>query len=108
LPHPTLLRAYSTDAEALQLIGSGAWDMIYIDDNHDYVVVKQDWEWCFRSVKPGGIIVLDDAGWTTSFRPPEFSFGRHPGPSRVASEINRVECRELLEVAHNRVFQKVV
>jgi predicted O-methyltransferase YrrM len=108
LPHPTLLRAYSTDAEALQLIGSRAWDMIYIDGNHDYEVVKQDWESCFRSLKPGGIIVLDDAGLTTSFRPPVFSFGGHPGPSRLADEINRAECRELLQVAHNRVFQKIV
>ena len=108
LPHPTLLRAYSTDAEALRLIGSKAWDMIYIDGNHDYEAVKQDWESCFRSLKTNGIIVLDDAGLTTSFQPPVFSFGGHPGPSRVAHEINRAECRELLQVGHNRVFQKIV
>jgi SAM-dependent methyltransferase len=106
LPHPTFLRAYSTDPEARQLISSKSWDLIYIDGNHDYEIARQDWELCARAVKPGGIIVLDDSGLTTSFRPPAFATGGHPGPSRLASEINRSEFRERLQVGHNRAFQK--
>jgi len=41
LPHPRLLRAFSTDREALDLIASTNWDMIYIDGNHDYEVARR-------------------------------------------------------------------
>jgi hypothetical protein len=109
LPHPELLKAYSTDPIALELIASRKWDMIYIDGNHDYEVVEKDWEACSKGLKPGGLIVLDDAGLTTVFHPPSFAATRgHPGPSRVAQEINRSQFRELLQVGHNRVFQKAV
>lgn len=106
LPRPNLLKAYSTDAQAVALIQSKAWDMIYIDGNHDYEVAKKDWEACSAAVRPGGIIVLDDAGLTTKYSPPLFATGGHPGPSRLAAEIDRQRFREILQVGHNRVFQK--
>ncbi len=106
LPAPELLKAYSTDPEAVELIRSTEWDMIYIDGNHDYEVVRKDWEVCAASVKPGGIIILDDSGLSTSYRPPTFATGGHPGPSRLASEIDSSHFREILQVGHNRVFQK--
>jgi hypothetical protein len=107
LPRPNLLKAYSTDPEAVALIKSKAWDMIYIDGNHDYEVARKDWEVCSASARPGGIIVLDDAGLTTAYRPPLFATGGHPGPSRLAGEIDRQRFREILQVGHNRVFQKL-
>ncbi len=108
LPHPELLRGFSTDPAALKLIGSRSWDMIYIDGNHDYEVARQDWQACSQNIKPGGIIVLDDAGLTTSFQPPAFATAGHPGPSKLASEIDRSKFCELLQAGHNRVFQKTV
>ncbi len=107
LPPPGLLRAYSTDAEALQFIGSRQWEMIYIDGNHDYEVARKDWEACSRSLKPGGIIVLDDSGLTTGFRPPIFATKGHPGPSQLAREVDRARFREVLQVGHNRAFQRL-
>jgi predicted O-methyltransferase YrrM len=107
LPHAKLLRASSTDPEALQLIASRKWDMIYIDGNHDYEVVLKDWEACAKSIKPGGIIVLDDSGLTTAYRAPVFATAGIEGPSRVAQEIDRREFREVLQVGHNRAFEKV-
>ncbi len=106
LPRPNLLRAYSTDAEALNLIRSREWDMIYIDGNHDYEVARKDWEVCSQEVKPGGVIVLDDSGLSTSYRPRSFATGGHPGPSRVAEEIDRSSFTEILQVGHNRAFQR--
>src|ERR1043166_6816135 len=44
LPAPKLLRAYSTDPEARALIAGKAWDVIYIDGNHDSNVARQDRE----------------------------------------------------------------
>jgi len=107
LQEPTLVKAFSTDPEAIAVIESRRWDMIYIDGNHDYDVVRQDWEACSNAVAPGGIIVLDDSGLTTSYRAPVFAKAGHPGPSRLASEIDPQRFREILQVGHNRVFQRL-
>lgn len=106
LPHPHLLKALSTEPVARAHIQSRPWDMIYIDGSHDYEVVKQDWAACAESLRPGGVIVLDDASLFTRYQPPLFASKGHPGPSQVAEEIDRRAFREILQVGHNRVFQK--
>lgn len=107
LRKPQLLKAFSTEAEAKALIASCHWDSIYIDGNHDYEIARQDWNVCSDSIKAGGIIVLDDSGLTTSYQPPIFATGGHPGPSQLAKELKSlVEFQEILQVGHNRVFQK--
>jgi hypothetical protein len=107
LPRPNLVRASSLDPEAVHLIGSKTWDLVYIDGNHDYEVANQDWELCSRNVKPGGIIVLDDAGLFTAYAPRIFSTAGIEGPSRLAREIDRSRFREVLQVGHNRAFQRI-
>jgi len=107
LPHPQLLKAYSTDAAALERIASRKWSGIYIDGNHDYEVAKADWNACSAAVAKRGVIVLDDAALGTAYRPPAFAFGGHPGPSRLAAEIDRTRYREILRVGHNRAFQRL-
>lgn len=107
LPHPALLKAYSTDAVALELIASRPWSGIYIDGNHDYEVVRADWNACSAAVAKGGVIVLDDSALGTEYRPPAFAFAGHPGPSRLAEDIDRKRFPEILRVGHNRVFQRV-
>ena len=106
LPEPTLLKSFSTDEAAIELITSRRWDCIYVDGNHDYEVVKADWNVCAASIKLNGLIVLDDAGLSTIYQPPLFATGGHPGPSRVAAEIDPACFKEILQVGHNRVFQK--
>ena len=106
LPHPRLIKAYSTDPAAVSLIRSRKWDCIYIDGNHDYEVVAADWQCCADNIRPGGCIVLDDSGLSSSYRPPRFATGGHPGPSRVAFEIDRNAFTEILQVGHNRVFRR--
>jgi hypothetical protein len=109
LPKPTLIKAFSTDVQALATIASVQWDCVYIDGNHDYEIARKDWEACSRSVKPGGIIVLDDSGLTTNYKAAAFATAGHPGPSQLAQEIknNDPTFREILQVGHNRVFQKI-
>ena len=104
LPHPTLLRAYSTDPEALAHVGSRFWDMIYIDGNHDYEVVAKDWATCSVHVRPGGCIVLDDSALGSNYHPPFFATAGHQGPSKVAAEVDPEAFTEILQVGHNRVF----
>jgi predicted O-methyltransferase YrrM len=107
LPRPQLLRDLSTAPEALELVRSRGWEMIYIDGNHDYEIAHEDWEACSRALKPGGIVVLDDAGLSSNYHAPVFASGGHPGPSRVAREIDRSAFREILQIGHNRAFQKI-
>jgi hypothetical protein len=108
LPRPELLKALSTDQCAIERISSTEWDMIYIDGNHDYEVVVQDWLNCAKNVKIGGIIVLDDSGLGTLFTPPIYSFAGFPGPSQVANDAAKsAEFREILQVGHNRAFQRI-
>jgi hypothetical protein len=107
LPFPELVRAFSTDPEAERFIASKEWEMVYIDGNHDYEIARKDWEICSRYLKSGGIIVLDDSALNTTYRPPAFATAGHPGPSRLAREIDNKQFREILRVGHNRVFQKI-
>ena len=107
LPAPALLKAYSTDEAARKLVASRDWSVVYIDGNHDYEVARADWDLCAAHLQPGGLIVLDDSGLTTNYVPPIFATGGHPGPSRLAQEVDRTRFREILQVGHNRVFQKI-
>jgi len=107
LPTPELLRAYSTDAEAVALIRSGGWDCIYVDGNHDYEIASVDVLNATAGLRAGGLLVLDDSGLTTTFQPPRFATKGHPGPSRLAAEMDKTRFREILQVGHNRVFEKL-
>jgi hypothetical protein len=51
--------------------------------------------------------VLDDSGLDSRYHPLVFATGGHPGPSKLAQEIHRSQFLELLQVGHNRVFQKI-
>lgn len=104
LPIPTLHVGFSTDPDMLKIIRSRKWDLIYIDGNHDYEVVKADFAICSQNLSKNGIIVLDDASLYNGYFPFGFSTAGHPGPSRVASEIDLNLFKEILSVGHNRVF----
>jgi hypothetical protein len=107
LPEPVLHVGFSTDKTMRKIISQHSWDIVFIDGNHDYEVVKQDFIACSSSLKKGGLIVLDDASLDTNFNPPYYSTAGHPGPSRVANEVNYEEYEEVLSVGHNRVFKKI-
>ena len=106
LAQPELVRAFSTDTTARECVARETWDAIYIDGNHDYEVARADWDLCAANVRSGGIIVLDDSALGTAYSPPRFATAGHPGPSRLATEIDASGFREILRVGHNRVFQQ--
>lgn len=107
LPTPTLLKAYSTDQNAVDYIKSKSWDLIYIDGNHDYEVALKDYELSRDSLAPGGILVMDDSSLYTDYKPPRFSFSGHPGPSKIVLELAMKEMQFLGGVGHNNIFMKV-
>lgn len=107
LPPPTLLKALSTDEDALALINSRKWDLIYIDGNHDYEIALSDYEVCKKNLAAGGLLVMDDASLYSDYHPPLFSFAGHPGPSRIVKELAVHELKFLGAVGHNNVFMRV-
>lgn len=107
LPSPYLHKGFSTDKAMLEIIRSQQWDLIYIDGNHDYEVAKQDFDVCSQYIKREGLIVLDDSSLYTGFKAPFYSTAGHPGPSKVAFEIDLSLFKEILSVGHNRVFKKI-
>jgi len=107
LPSPFLHKGFSTDKAMVDIIQTNNWDLIFIDGNHDYEVAKHDFIVCSQNLKKGGIIVLDDASLYTNYKPPFYSSKGHPGPSKVASEIDPAAFEEILSVGHNRVFKKL-
>lgn len=106
LPSPFLHKGFSTDSSMIDLIGSKTWDLIYIDGNHDYEIVKQDFKICSDSLNKNGLIVLDDSSLYTNFNAPLYSTAGHPGPSKLAQEIDLTKFEEIISVGHNRVFRK--
>ncbi len=102
---PNLHKGYSGDKEMKEIIESNKWDIIYIDGNHNYDVVKKDFEVCSNTLNSKGLIVLDDSSLYTDYIPNSFSSAGHPGPSALANEININQFSEIISVGHNRVFQ---
>ena len=107
LPTPNLHKGFSNEFIMKKVIDSKPWDLIYIDGNHDYEIVKQDFTNCSLNLKSGGLIVLDDSALYTAYKPYSFSTAGHPGPSKIAQEIDRKLFKEMLSVGHNRVFKRI-
>lgn len=106
LPAPRLIRALSSDAQARDAIAAQAWDLIFIDGNHDYDVAVQDYEACVRALPPGGMLVIDDSSLYTDYVPPWYSFAGHPGPSRIVRDRAAHELIRVATVGHNNIFRK--
>jgi hypothetical protein len=107
LPMPIVCRHFSTAPEAKTFISAQTWDLIYIDGNHDYEIASCDWAICSSAVGPQKLIVLDDSALETGYRPPRFATAGHAGPSRLATELDASQFREIFAAGHNRVFQRV-
>lgn len=106
LQHPEFCIGLSDSEEAQQFIASRKWDLIYIDGNHDYDVVRKDLRLSIDNLADTGVLVMDDSSLYFDYHPRDGSFAGHPGPSRVAREIAQHELRMLGGVGHNNVFVK--
>jgi len=108
LPNPVLIRAYSNKPKGIKHIESKEWNVIYIDGDHDFTVVLEDYKVCLKHLKPGGILVFDDSSLETPYKAPSFASAGQSGPTRVAKEYAMKE-KELIflgAVGHNTVFRK--
>jgi FkbM family methyltransferase len=79
-----------------------AYDLIYIDGDHAEAAVRADLANFAQRLRPGGFLVLDDAAL---FLEGGFWKG-FEGPSRAAEDVPALGFKNLLNVGHNRVFQR--
>ena len=106
LPLPKFCKALSTDPQAIDLIESKKWDLIYIDGGHDYDVVLHDTKYAIKNLSPTGLIVMDDSSLYFDFSSKSGRFKGHDGPSLVTKEmLDQNKLRLVLGVGHNNVLR---
>lgn len=96
------LRGMSQQPEIIAAAKS-AYDLIYIDGDHAEAAVRADLANFAHRLRPGGFLVLDDAAL---FLEGGFWKG-FEGPSKAAEDLPAMGFRNVLNVGHNRVFQRV-
>jgi len=105
LDQPEYCIEYSTSEKAKKFMESKKWDLIFIDGNHDYEVVKSDFELSMKNLSNKGFIVMDDSSLYFDFQQKKYGgFTGHPGPSKVAKDIAMEKMRFFGAVGHNNIF----
>lgn len=105
LKQPEIIKGLSTD-EGVIRIARGQYNMVYIDGGHEYEVVKQDIANYAPMVKHGGYLVIDDCA--DRYNLPNGYFRGIRDVSKAVDEVlPNEQFKELFNVVHNRVFQRV-
>lgn len=99
-----LIKGFSNDVVVLSKVKDKKFDLIYIDGDHSYTIAKQDMENYAPLLNKGGLMVLDDASY---FSPGSKFFKGIASCSKVADEIDPSKFKNVLNIGHNRVFQKL-
>lgn len=107
LQPPHLLRALSNEPVAEQYIASRPWDLVYIDGSHEEGMVRSDYEKTIAALRPGGVLVFDDAALDSGYCPASYAFAGHAGPSAVVRSLtDDARVIPLGAVGHNVLFRK--
>jgi hypothetical protein len=118
LASPILYKGYSFDPRIQHIVReNGPFDVVYIDGCHDYLVVVDDIDKYAPMTKPGGYLVIDDAGndlkLPTGMIPLDF-FGleevtravREKLDARHSQSAHALGFKHVFSVGHNRVFRR--
>jgi Methyltransferase domain len=99
-----LHKGYSSNPEILSALKGQLFNLIYIDGDHGYEGAKNDIRNFSAKMIPGGYMVMDDASWylegTTFWK-------GHEEVSRAADIIEDLGFKNILNIGHNRVYQKI-
>jgi predicted O-methyltransferase YrrM len=99
-----LHRGYSTDPLLLAGLKDDVFEVIYVDGDHTLQGARHDFRTFGPKVVPGGWLVADDAGCDL----PGSGFWKgHPTVSEAVRELPALGFRNVLNVGHNRVYEKV-
>ena len=99
-----LIRGFSTEEAVLAQTFDMKFDLIYVDGDHSYEGVKADIENYSGKLNAGGLLVMDDA----SNNIPGAAFWKgHQAVSDACETIDANVFKNILNVGHNRIFQKI-
>ena len=105
---PTLIKEFSNSKKGIEFIKSKKWELIYIDGNHDYEIVKEDFLNSYNSLKDNGFIILDDSSVYLKYKAKIGSSSGHEGPSKVLIEYGQTKMLHIGTVGHNNILQKII
>lgn len=99
-----LYQGYSTDPKVLSAIKDQSFNLIYIDGDHSYEGVIHDLKNYSGLLEKNGYLVMDDA--SCEIEGSKFWKG-HKEVSRACAIIEDLGFRNILNVGHNRVYQRI-
>lgn len=77
---------YSQPSHQMASSWSNPIDFLYIDGDHRYEAVKQDFDDWFKHIKPNGVLLLHDSRKIPNTLENKFDRG-WPGPTKLAEEL---------------------
>jgi hypothetical protein len=99
-----LHRGFSTDPAILAQMADATYHLIYVDGDHTYEGALHDFKTFGPKVVPGGWLVADDA----SVDLPGTAFWKgHESVSRAVKILPSLNFKNVLNIGHNRVFERL-
>ncbi len=99
-----LHRGYSTDPAILKNLSDARFEIIYVDGDHREAGARHDFATFGAKVVPGGWLVADDAAADL----PGTAFWKgYPEVTSALSELAPLGFVNILNIGHNRVFQRI-
>jgi Methyltransferase domain len=98
-----LCRGYSTDLRIQSDLADRTFHVVYVDGDHSFAGASHDFNTYGAKVVPGGWLVADDAGY---FMPGSVFWKGHEAVSRAADTLPKLGFRNVVNVGHNRIFER--
>ncbi len=99
----TVHRGYSTDPVLLRRLADETYHLVYVDGDHTYEGARHDFTHFGPKVVPGGWLVADDAG---ADLPGTVFWKGFDTVTRAAGELPGLGFTNVLNVGHNRVYER--
>jgi hypothetical protein len=100
----TVFRGFSTDPDILERTNRLEFEIVYVDGDHTFEGATHDLLQFSPKIVKGGWIVVDDAGCSL----PGTRFWKgHEAVSRATEILPSLGFQNVLNVGHNRIFEKV-
>jgi predicted O-methyltransferase YrrM len=99
-----VFRGFSTDARILSDLTGKDFHIVYVDGDHSYQGALHDFRTFAAKIPPGGWLVADDAGRDL----PGTAFWKgHEAVSRAVQIMPSLGFKNVLNVGHNRIFERI-
>lgn len=105
-----IIEGLSTDEYAKKSVrDNGLYDILYIDGGHDYETVINDINLCTEVLKPGGLMILDDASIFLNINNNHKGFiGHRDVGQAIKDHVDTKDMyKHLFACGHNRIWKKL-